>query len=451
MRKFGIILIILTISHVLFFIVIDRNRAIIKAALVKSGIWNSNLYVFFQQKLTKKDSVVKKLSEEFYSNLPKEFSTNHFNETHEIYDLEKILINNNKNLDIGYITSLEKHKNIIKIISNNGYVFFLNDNFQFINYLDISKYFKNFYTDYAYGGIRGVKWISEDKLVIYTTSQENEIYKLTVLLAEINDNYNLKIIDKLNLENLPNQDGTTSNLGGGIEYNNGKIYLTIGTGAKPNEYKINEYAQNEDSNLGKILEISINEQNQFNKVRKIAKGSRNSQGLLFLDDTLIAVEHGPQGGDEINKIDINNNGVTNLGWPNYSYGLPYHNDVSYANSKEEKGNLKKNLDKFYDDFQNDFQEPLFYFTPSIAVSHIAKCPFEKTNFKQYRDCFVISSLKDRSFYIVKFQKYLDEIKIQSVEKIFTANRIRKIYTELNSIYICLDNLKIIKINYKIFN
>ena len=58
-------------------------------------------------------------------------------------------------------------------------------------------------------------------------------YKLSLVSIKINEQYDIKIIDELDLESLPNQDGTTSNLGGGIEYRNNKIYLAIGTEQHP--------------------------------------------------------------------------------------------------------------------------------------------------------------------------------------------------------------------------
>jgi hypothetical protein len=451
MRRIVIIIIILIISHLLFFITVDRNRAAIKSFMVKSGLWNSSFYIYFQEKLTNKRAKSESEDSKFYSDLPKKFSTNHFDENHEIFDLEKILIQNNENLNIGYITSLDKKEKIIRIISNNGYIFFLKENFKFIKYQDLSKHLKNFYTDFAYGGIRGGKWIDKKNLIIFTTTKKNGIYKLSLISIKINEQYSIKINDVLDLEDLPNQDGTTSNLGGGIEYKDNKIYLTIGTGATPNQYEINDNAQNDKKNLGKILEITLDKNNKFNKIKKIAKGTRNSQGLLIVDNTLISVEHGPQGGDEINVINLEKKNYANLGWPKFSYGLPYHNEIPYADTKTKNKNVKKDIDRYYNDEQDNFLDPIFYFTPSIAISHIAKCPFFETNFSQYKNCFIISSLKDKSFYVIKYQKNEDNIKIKSTERINVSNRIRKIYTELNTIYICLDNLKIIKIKYNIFN
>ena len=45
-------------------------------------------------------------------------------------------------------------------------------------------------------------------------------------------------------------------------------------------------------------------------------GHRNPQGLLVFDNIVLSTEHGPRGGDEINKIMFGKN----YGWPISSYG-----------------------------------------------------------------------------------------------------------------------------------
>ena len=54
-------------------------------------------------------------------------------------------------------------------------------------------------------------------------------------------------------------------------------------------------------------------------------GHRNPQGLL-IDKTnkfVLATEHGPRGGDEINLINLETNSLPNYGWPISSYGTHY--------------------------------------------------------------------------------------------------------------------------------
>ena len=57
-------------------------------------------------------------------------------------------------------------------------------------------------------------------------------------------------------------------------------------------------------------------------------GHRNPQGLYFDREKnfILATEHGPQGGDEINLIEvskINKDKIQNYGWPISSYGEHY--------------------------------------------------------------------------------------------------------------------------------
>ena len=81
--------------------------------------------------------------------------------------------------------------------------------------------------------------------------------------------------------------------------------------------------------------------------------------MLIIDNTLISVEHGPQGGDEINAINLKENNYINLGWPKFSYGLPYHNEMPYANSKTKNKNMKKDIDRYYNDEQDNFLDRFF--------------------------------------------------------------------------------------------
>ena len=83
-----------------------------------------------------------------------------------------------------------------------------------------------------------------------------------------------------------------------------------------------------------------------------AKGFRNPQGLTEYKNNLILSEHGPYGGDEINKLILNQN----YGWNIASYGRKYN--ASYNDEES-----------FFESHQN-YQEPLFAFVPSVGLSQI---------------------------------------------------------------------------------
>jgi len=135
---------------------------------------------------------------------------------------------------------------------------------------------------------------------------------------------------------------------------------------------------------------------------------------------ILSTEHGPKGGDEINKIIFNKN----YGWPISSYG-----ESSVTN--------KKGLD-FYKSHNNfGFEEPIFSFVPSIGISEMIKLP---NNFShQWIDNFIIISLNGRSLHRIKFDNNYNKIFFN--EKIYIGQRIRdiKYHYKLGAILLALEN------------
>ena len=70
---------------------------------------------------------------------------------------------------------------------------------------------------------------------------------------------------------------------------------------------------------------------------------------MYAEDNLIlSTEHGPYGGDEINKITFKKN----YGWPIASYGRHYYDNEDDKDKRYELSPLKKSHSK------NGFIEPL---------------------------------------------------------------------------------------------
>ena len=173
-------------------------------------------------------------------------------------------------------------------------------------------------------------------------------------------------------------------------------------------------------------------------------GHRNPQGLTKIDDSIFSVEHGPLGGDELNKIIKNKN----YGWPAVSYGTKYLYD--------EKG-------KSYDiDHQSKgYEEPLFALTPSVGISALNRCPLKLRNFYK-KPCLIALSLMGnnlrpgKSIIIFLLNKQMN--KVFSVEQIFLGEeyRFRHFVTDSNnslyedengSIYVSADQKGIYKIDF----
>ena len=173
----------------------------------------------------------------------------------------------------------------------------------------------------------------------------------------------------------------------------------------------NNDPQSDNSNFGKIIFKS------FDKDRKVifSKGHRNPQGLIVLEEVILETEHGPKGGDEINKIIYKGN----YGWPISSYGEKYASNEFYKQSHEDQG----------------FQEPIFSFVPSIGISELIKVPNNFT--KKWEKNFLISSLNKQCLFRIKFDQNFN--KVIYLEEIFIGQRIRDLKYSQNHIFLALEN------------
>ncbi|MGJ8684869.1 MAG: PQQ-dependent sugar dehydrogenase [Nonlabens sp.] len=101
-------------------------------------------------------------------------------------------------------------------------------------------------------------------------------------------------------------------------------------------------------------------------------GNRNPQGMTTHPVTgkVIAHEHGPQGGDEINIIESGNN----YGWPVISYGINY-SGTTFTEITEKEG----------------MEQPIYYWVPSIAPSGFAI--INNDAYKDWNGNFLVGSLK----------------------------------------------------------
>lgn len=123
-----------------------------------------------------------------------------------------------------------------------------------------------------------------------------------------------------------------------------------------------ETAQQQDKHLGAIIRLHDDgrtpEDNPFVDVAGVlpeiySYGHRNVQGMVFDNKTktLWAHEHGPQGGDELNRVLAGKN----YGWPTITFGVNYGSGTKIGEGTEKDGML----------------QPTTYWDPSIAPSGLA--------------------------------------------------------------------------------
>ena len=155
------------------------------------------------------------------------------------------------------------------------------------------------------------------------------------------------------------------------------LYLTLG-----DRYSRMDDAQTLDNHLGKIVRLhkdgSVPADNPFVKrsgaLPEIwSYGHRNLQGAaLGPDGRLWTIEHGPQGGDELNQPEAGKN----YGWPVITYGENYGGGAIGAGITSKSG----------------MEQPVHYWVPSIAPSGMAFVSSSRYG-KDWQGNLLVGSLK----------------------------------------------------------
>ena len=157
---------------------------------------------------------------------------------------------------------------------------------------------------------------------------------------------------------------------------NGNLYATLG------DRGIRALAQALSSHPGSVIRIDLSgdalADNPFvhredAQPEIFTYGNRNPQGLAWQPQTgvLWMHEHGPRGGDELNKVIAG----TNYGWPVISYGKEYWSRKAVGEGTHKIG----------------MAQPVHYWVPSIAPSGMAF--YSGSRFPQWQGNLFIGSLK----------------------------------------------------------
>ena len=233
------------------------------------------------------------------------------------------------------------------------------------------------------------------KLFVSKISNYQNCKRLEIMFANIKDDLRFNTFKLF-------EECASISIGAGriAKFNfNGQDGILLTTNDSDNDMPGNK-AQSDNSIFGKIVFINLNSKQS----EIFSKGHRNSQGLAVMNNIILSTEHGPRGGDELNRIYYNKN----YGWPIASYGNSYKD---------------KNLTYKKSHYKNSFEEPLFVFLPSIGISELIFLP-NKFDDKWYEN-ILVSSLNGRSIFRIKFESSNFK-KVLYNEKIYIGERIRDI-------------------------
>jgi glucose/arabinose dehydrogenase len=164
------------------------------------------------------------------------------------------------------------------------------------------------------------------------------------------------------------------------------LLLTIGDG-----YDYRDKAQDLTSDLGKVVRMTrdgaVPADNPFAgkagaRAEIFTYGHRNAQGLIVdpRDGSIWLHEHGPKGGDEINRLLPG----ANYGWPKTTHGIDY-DDTIISDLKVAPG----------------IEPPIVVWVPSIAPSGFAL--YLGDRFPQWQGDFFVGALAEKSLRRVRLR------------------------------------------------
>ena len=298
------------------------------------------------------------------------------------------------------------------------------------------------------GGIKTIISYKGKRIALISSSEKDCFFASLILIENNQELFRSKCLPEVAKNNDFNGLGSSN-----VHFQN-SILFSLGTPEK-HMSKNSLLAQKDNSNFGKILEIKKSDlekkimgSNGNLNINVFSKGHRVPQGLTILNGEIFNVEHGPKGGDELNKVKRGQN----YGWPEVSYGTNYLKDGG-----GDGVSFKVNHEK------NGFVEPLFAFLPSVGISNLNNCPNALKNYYK-KNCLIGLSLygnnlrKGHSIIIFLLNEKLN--KVDSIEKISLGNLVlRHFVTDENNlifedenrnIYISADKKGIYKISFSKF-
>ncbi len=188
---------------------------------------------------------------------------------------------------------------------------------------------------------------------------------------------------------------------------NGELYVTVG---ERSDKEPRVQAQDLSSGLGKVFRIDTSgkalKDNPFagreNALPEIwSYGHRNIQSAaLDGEGRLWTVEHGPKGGDELNRPQAG----LNYGWPVITYGIEYSGERVGEGSTAKEG----------------MEQPVYYWDPVVGPSGMVY--YDGDAIAEWKGSFLIGGLVTKGLVVLK----MDGDKVVSEGRLPLDERIRDV-------------------------
>jgi glucose/arabinose dehydrogenase len=228
------------------------------------------------------------------------------------------------------------------------------------------------------------KNFAQNRRIFFSYSENTSDMDSHIVLASATLNKDLKGIDGAHIifGSMPalSNRRAGANQGGRIAIDrDGDVFVIIGDRAPTPP---TDYGQQPATTIGKVLHLTPDgkpvKSNPFvgkaggEPPEVYSIGHRSPEGLAInpANGELWETEHGPQGGDELNKIEAGKN----YGWPVITHGIDYNNDPITTGIAEKEG----------------MEQPRYYWNPVIAPSGMAF--YQGNQFPAWKDSIFVGGL-----------------------------------------------------------
>lgn len=263
-----------------------------------------------------------------------------------------------------------------------------------------------------------------DRMVYFIyTKQSGGNNQITISKARLSSD-SKKLEDLTEIFNHKPALSSDFNLGASLTFApDGTIYASVGDYYSKQNMKL---AQDLNAHVGKVVRINTDgsapADNPYTSGGGLPEiwsyGHRNIQGTAIHPDTglLWTMEHGPQGGDEINRPQKGKN----YGWPIITYGEDYFG----------AGPIGDDITK-----KTGMEQPVYYFDPVVAPAGIAF--YKGAMFDSWNGDLLITALKTGGFVRIM----LDGEKVLGEQRYFNnGGRFRDIAVGPNgAIWVVIDS------------